>query len=323
MRASRSMGNSNAVTLSLGVDIGGTYAKSVLLSEGGEVCGHEAHPVPEVDVLDFVIELVGRRMNDAPVRFVGVGVAGLVAWPEGILVWGPHVAGIGVPYRQTISRRLKVATVVDNDANLAALAEARMGAGKGRDPVMMVSLGTGIGGGLVVGGEIFRGRSFAGEIGHINMIPDGAPCACGENGCWETVVSGSILDGAAKAIAAAEPRGVLAHVAAGSTLGGRHLSMAANLGDTAAQSALADAGGWLGRGIADLVSVLDPEIVVIGGAASGAGDWLLNPARQMIAKRLSGARHRPPVSLVSAELGRWSGAIGAASLARSSGGSTR
>jgi glucokinase len=180
---------------------------------------------------------------------------------------------------------------------------------------LVLTFGTGIGAGIVADGALYRGASFAGEVGHMIMAPEGRRCACGQRGCWETLVSGSRLDRLAAELLAAAPDGTLARLVAGETPTGRHLVAAAEAGDAAARSVLAEAGRWLGRGVANLVAVLDPEVVVVGGAVAQAGDLLLEPARSQIPSVLEGSAHRPPVSLLPAALGPSAGAVGAALLA--------
>ncbi len=183
-----------------------------------------------------------------------------------------------------MARATGLPVVVDGDANLAALAEAHLGAGAGYRVVLLVALGTGIGGGLVVEGRVERGRAFLGEIGHMVMDPAGPLCACGRHGCWEALVSGTSLARAARRLAEGDPAGAVARAAAGATPRGEHLSAAAREGDAAAAAALADAGEWLGRGLANLVAVLDPDVIVVGGAAAAAGEALLGPARATLSR---------------------------------------
>jgi glucokinase len=205
-----------------------------------------------------------------------------------------------------------VPVVVDNDANLAALAEARLGAGTGYRMVLFVGLGTGIGGGLVIGGRVERGRGFLGELGHLTLDPSGPLCACGRRGCWEALVSGTALGRDAAALAAAHPLGAVARTAAGTGPRGEHLEAAAASGDPAARSRLEAAGIWLGRGLANLVAALDPNVIVVGGAAAGAGEALLGPARAALADWVEGRGYRAPTPVVSARFGPQAGLVGAA-----------
>jgi glucokinase len=290
----------------IGVDVGGTKIGGVRLGDEGLAESNEV-PKPNEEVVEAVAALIDS-LRAPDTTAVGLGMAGLVRWPEGVFVWGPHVPGVDLPLKADLTARLELPVVVDNDANLAALAEVRMGAAQGFRHVVMLTLGTGIGCGLIFGGAIYRGHSFAGEAGHMTMLPDGPLCACGRRGCWETLVSGSSLDDAARRLGLAST--------AGRPPGGAELVAAALAGDSAALAVVTEAGHWLGRGISNIVALLDPEVVVIGGAVSAAGDLLLDPARTSIASALEGAEHRPPVEVVPAGLGPRAGAIGAALLAQ-------
>lgn len=289
----------------VGIDVGGTKIGGVRLGEGG-IEEAEDVPKPEIGLVETMAELIDS-LRRPDTTSIGVGMAGLVRWPEGVFVWGPHVPGVDLPLRTDLEATLGLPVVVDNDANLAALAEVRLGAATGCQHVVMLTLGTGIGCGLIFSGSIYRGHSFAGEAGHMIMVPDGLLCACGRRGCWETLVSGSSLDDAARRL------GLVA--ADGRKAGGAELVAAALAGDAAAVAVVTEAGRWLGRGIANIIALLDPEMVVIGGAVSAAGDVLLDPARTSIASVLEGADHRPRVEVVPAGLGPRAGAIGAALLA--------
>ncbi len=297
-----------------GIDVGGTFVKWVLLGDGAERIDDGVRRLPDDGVFEAVADL-GAELVGRGARAVGVGVAGLVVWPEGEFVWGPHVPGRSVPYRRRLSDTLGVPAVVDNDANLAALAELRLGAARGHRHALMLTFGTGIGAGMVVDRQIFRGRNFAGEVGHMVLDPDGPLCACGRRGCWETFVSGSRLDQLAAELADRAPDGALARLVGADRPEGRHLTAAAAAGDPAARAALAEVGGWLGRGVANLVAIFDPEVVVIGGAAAQAGDHLLDPARKVVGQVLQGAEYRPDLPMVPAVFGPLAGAVGAAILA--------
>lgn len=295
-----------------GLDVGGTFLKTVVLEDGQVVASARHLQVPSTDVLGFVVSEAADLVSRHGVEAVGVGVAGLVSWPDGEFVWGPHVAGQAVPYRAELERRLRIPVVVDNDANLAALTEATLGAGRGYDPVLMLTFGTGIGGGLVIGGEIYHGRSFAGEFGHMTMVPDGPACACGARGCWETLVSGAVLGAAARVMVRDDPAGAVARVAAGSVPSGAHLMEAAKAGDAKAQDVFTTAGRWLGRGLVNLMVALDPAVIVVGGAMADAGDIVLEAARAQVREMLPGIDHRQVAPVVTASHGALAGAVGAA-----------
>lgn len=282
----------------LGLDVGGSFLKIAGI-EAEQVLDLGRRPLPETGALEMVAGEAERLVRRHQATAVGVGLAGLVRFPEGRFVWGPHLAGEDIPFRSSLEQRLGCPVLVDNDANLAALAESVLGAGQGSDPVLTVALGTGIGAGLVIGGTIYRGAGFAGEAGHMAMVEAGEACACGLRGCWETVVSGGQLDRVARALLGTDARTP-------------DLVELARTGDRRAVLALEAAGDWLGRGVAALVMMLDPEVVVIAGAVSAAGDLLFEPARRSIAAAVPGhGRHRS-VRLVGSKFGGLAGAVGAA-----------
>jgi glucokinase len=299
------------VSLSLGLDVGGTTMKVAVL-DGEKTVHEESIPVPSRDVLAFVRLNMVRLIDHFGAWSVGVGLAGLVSHPDGQFVWGPHLEGLAVPYRSVLSDAVGFDVLVDNDANLAAYGEWAIGAGEQADPLLMVALGTGIGVGLVSGGHIYRGASFAGEAGHMRMRDGGDPCSCGRSGCWESLVSGYRMDRAASALAASDPDGAVARLAGGSAASGVHLAKAVAAGDAVAIGAVEEMGRWLGEGLVNLVLMCDPARIVVGGAAVGTGETLLRPARAVLAEFLPGSSFRPAVPVVGAGLGAFSGAVGAA-----------
>ncbi len=236
---------------------------------------------------------------------VGVGAAGFVD-RAGTVLFAPHLSWRGEPLQDVLMRRLGLPVVVDNDANAAAHAETRFGAARGKRQAVCVTLGTGIGGAVVVDGRVMRGaHGLAGEFGHMQVVPDGRPCECGQVGCWEQYCSGKAL---ARAVAEAGP--------GPRPVSGPDITRAAAAGEPWALAAFDEVGRWLGVGLAGLVSAFDPEVVVVGGGLSDAGDLLLAPARSALAARTPGRGHRPDVPLLRAELGSEAGFIGAADLAR-------
>jgi glucokinase len=219
-----------------------------------------------------------------------------------------------------LADRIRRPLVVENDANAAAWAEYRFGAARGRPVVVCVTLGTGIGGGLVIDGTVYRGAyGLAGEWGHMTVVPDGRRCACGNAGCWEMYASGRALARDAKELAEQAPVAAAAMVErAGSieALTGPIVTAAATAGDSAAVSLCTTMGRWLGRGLANLAASLDPSIFVIGGGVSEAGELLVGPARAEFAHTLTGRGHRPQADVSLAQLGAEAGLVGAADLAR-------
>jgi len=300
------------MALNIGIDLGGTKMSAGLVHSNGRIERKlvVARPKNAHEMAIAPVELAQELWSD-DVTAVGVGVAGLVAG-DGTLVWGPNVEGEQIPFGALMRERFAVPVIVDNDANLAALAEARFGASRGYEHSIMITLGTGIGGGLIMSGEIFHGASFAGEIGHFVVDAGGPACTCGQNGCWETFASGRRLDQMARDIAARQPHGAIATLAQGGLPSGALLTEAAIAGDSIAREHLAEMAEWLGLGIANLIAILDPEIIVIGGGASAAGELLLAPTRAAVTDKLEGAAHRSEVPIVGAALGADAGLIGAA-----------
>ncbi len=253
--------------------------------------------------------LVGELLTP-DVEAIGLGVAGLIDG-SGRLAWGPNIAGTDIAFRQLAEAAFGLPVIVDNDANFWAFGEGTFGAAAGYDHAIVVTLGTGIGGGIIAGGQVYRGKGFAGEFGHIVIDPDGDRCTCGNRGCWETFVSGRHLDTLAREIVRREPGGLVAVEAGGESPTGSHMLAPAVAGDRSAIDAYCGVGEALGRGLAMLAVVLDPQIIVIGGAVAAAGDLLLSPARQAFRERFEGATHRPIPSIVPSRLGANGGAIGA------------
>lgn len=302
----------------IGIDIGGTKIAGMRVAEDGAVLETQERPTPAADVPSTVETVAGLAVELAAGggEAVGVGAAGMVDFAAGTLRYAPNLAWREVPVRDLVADRTGLPCVVDNDANAAAWAEYRFGAGRGYRHVLAVTVGTGIGGGIVADGRLFRGaHGFAAEIGHIIVEPNGPRCGCGNLGCWEQVASGRALDRLARAEAARDPGGRIAAQADGAEATGRHVSEAARDGDPAAVAVFAAVGRRLGEGIAGLVNILDPEVVVVGGGVAEEGAVLLDPARAAFVEAVEAPEHRPEVPIVPAELGNDAGAIGAAALA--------
>lgn len=301
----------------VGVDLGGTKVAGIRMDETGEILAREERPTPDQadPILDELIRLIDA-LADASTAAVGVGAPGMIDFPAGALRFAPNLPLRDVPLRDLIGERSGLPCVVDNDANAAGWGEYRFGAARGHDHVLLLTVGTGIGGALVVGGRLERGaHGFAAEIGHIIVEPNGPECGCGNRGCWEQVASGKALDLLAAGDAARDPSGQIAQLAEGGQPTGRHASRAARMGDDYARAIFAEVGRRLGEGIAGLVNVLDPEIVVVGGGVAEEGDLLLEPARRAFRESVEAVEYRPEVPIVMAELGNEAGAMGAAALA--------
>jgi glucokinase len=302
-----------------GIDVGGTKILGVALDALGVPIGEPVRvPTPAGDEALFdamvsVVEALGGGFDA-----VGVGVAGLVD-RTGRLAVGPNLPGVvDVPIAMELERRLGVPVTVDNDATCATWAEVRLGAARGADDAVLVTLGTGIGGGIVAGGVLQRGANgFAGEPGHMVVDPNGPPCPCGRRGCWERFASGSGLGRLARDAATAGRGARLIELAGGDpeSVKGEHVTTAANEGDPDAIDVLRNFGWWAALGIANLVNILDPEIVVVGGGLVEAGEVLMRPIRESYRVLVLAGEHRPAVRILPAQLRGDAGAIGAALLA--------
>ena len=294
----------------LGIDVGGTTTKAARVNAVGEIDGWRRIPTPSrADAVAADCAAIATELMTDEVAAVGIGSAGLVE--DGVHIWGPHVAG-PAPIVAAVTAATGRPATADNDANAAAFAELRLGAARGCSNFVMVMLGTGIGGGIIIEGSIYRGRGFAGELGHLVVDPNGPPCECGRKGCWERLVSGSVLDSEARRIAAADPAGIVAGCAGGEDASGLHLMEAAQEGDPVSLGVWSTVGRWLGRGMADLVAVLDPEVFVVGGAPARAGALLLDPAQEALAELMHGAGIRAVPPIVISRYGENAAVIGAA-----------
>jgi glucokinase len=311
--------------LTIGVDIGGTKIAAGVVDEAGHLLATTRRNTPHDDPMkteDAVVDAVRELRVSHRVEAIGLGAAGFVSGDRSTVLFAPNLAWRDEPLRQALEARLGLPVVVENDGNAASWAEARFGAGKGESHVVMVTVGTGIGGGIVLDGKLMRGRfGVAGEIGHFTVVPDGRRCGCGNQGCWEQYASGRALVTEARTLATTSPAiaPTLLAYAGGQVraIDGRMVTAAAREGDEAALEAFRIVGTWLGRGIADLAAILDPGVFVIAGGVSRAGDLLRGPALYAYRSRLTGRNYRPAADLRIAHLGGdEAGVIGAADLAR-------
>lgn len=319
-------------TLSIGIDIGGTKIAGGLVDLHGRVLRTVRHDTPAQTVvavaetiLRTVVELRASADQDGlgSVQAVGVGAAGWISADRSRVLFSPHLAWRDTPLRDDLAARLDLPVWVDNDANAAAWAEYRFGAARGHDVVACVTLGTGIGGGLIAGGRLWRGAyGVAGEWGHTRVVPGGRRCVCGHRGCWETYASGRALARVARELVEAAPAAgaaLLAQVDGDpSRLTGEDVAAVAAAGDPSAMSVVREIGEWLGQGIVSIAMIADPSIVVVGGGVGALGEALLEPARERFLAALPGVGFRPALQIVSAALGPRAGLIGAADLARAS-----
>ncbi|MGV9613878.1 ROK family protein [Nocardia xishanensis] len=306
----------------IGLDVGGTkIAGGVVDGAGGVIERISDRPAPTFGkravvraLLDVIAELTRRHHVDA----IGIGAAGLVDWPEGRIRWSPNNGYTDLPLRRVIEDSTGLPTAVDNDANVAAWAEANAATeGLDRDYSVMLTVGTGLGGGFILAGEIFRGSSgVAAEVGH--MFVDSRSreiCSCGNNGCLESLASGTALGRAGRLAAEAEPHGLLARLGGGPDgVSGLVVRQAANLGDPTALALFERLGYWLGVGAATLTTLLDLRSIIVGGGLVAAGDLFLPHMRSSLERHIFARQHRILPEIASARLGSEAGWIGAGML---------
>lgn len=314
------------MALTIGVDVGGTKILAGTVDDAGEIIATERlstparNPQAAIDAITSVIERLRDGSSDEVVA-VGIGVAALVDDRRRDVVFAPNLGWPLVPLADHITQETGLPAVVENDANAAAWGEFTRGAGRSMDDVIVITVGTGIGGGLILGGRLRRGAfGMAAEVGHMTMVPGGHHCGCGRQGCWEQYASGSALVRHARELAVdrREQAHILLSLGDGSPEGirGRDVTEAARQGDPVARAAFTDVGRWLGRGLADLTAVLDPAAYIIGGGVSDAGPLLVDPAVDEHAAIVRAYGDRPVPDVVGAELGNTAGLVGAAMLAR-------
>jgi len=312
------------MTLACGVDVGGTKIAGGVVDEDGNILEELRVESPATDseaIEEAIAGLVAQLGSRHEIGAVGVGAAGYVDKSRSVVMFAPNIAWRDVDLKAELEERVRLPVVVENDATAAAWGEFRYGAGADAEDLLLVTVGTGVGGGLVLDGEVYRGAFGVGaEIGHMRVVPNGILCGCGNHGCFEQYASGSAL--VREARAAASGGSLLARAlldrAGGdpAKITGPLVTEAARDGDPFAIEQLAALGKWLGEGIASLAAILDPEVVAIGGGVSEAEELLLDPIRAAFATQLPGRGHRPMLEIRKARLGNRAGLIGVADLAR-------
>jgi glucokinase len=297
----------------LGLDLGGSTVRAVVTSPDGVLhratVRHTARGYPVVlALLEQVVAQCQQAIAPRPVRAAGLAVAGWLSADREQLIAAANLGVTGAPLRRDLEQRLRLPVTVDNDGNAAALAEARAGAGRDARMLVMLTLGTGVGGGIVASGRLLTGAAgLAGELGHLPSTDDGPTCACGGRGCLEVYASGTAVARQAARAGLTRPDG--------QPLTAEDVVAAARAGTAEATQALAAAGQAVGRAVARLVPVLNPDLVLLGGGlTAGAADLVLVPARQALAEAtpLSNVVAAPPVRL--ATCGADAGALGASYL---------
>jgi len=307
------------VGISVGLDVGGTKVLGVAFDADGRVVAEDRRPTPRGDgslpkLIDTLADLADRL---GPYDELGVGVPGLVT-QTGVLRAAPNLDGVAdFDVAGLLGARLGHRVRVDNDATCAAVAEWLHGAGQDASDMVLVTLGTGIGGGVIAGGRLVRGKhGFAGEYGHMVVDPDGPPCPCGRRGCWERYASGSGLARLAREAAVGGRVHRVLEIAGGDpeAVRGEMVMQAAREGDTDALAVIDEFGRWVALGLVNLTNTLDPERFVLGGGLAAGADLYLGPITTWIPELIYEPELRP---LPEVRFARWSeraGAVGAALL---------
>jgi glucokinase len=310
--------------LTCGIDIGGTKIAGAVVDVEGTILddARVESPATDPDAIETAVAgLVARLAAKHEVTAVGVGAAGYIDADRSTVLFAPNIAWRDEPLGRDLSNLTGLPVTIENDANAAAWGEFQYGAGRDVDDQLMITVGTGVGGGVIAGGRLLRGGyGVAAEVGHLCVVPDGRQCGCGNRGCFEQYASGSALVRAARDAAVGPSllaRDLLERAGGDpAAITGPLITEAAQDGDRFAIEQLRSLGQWLGHGIASLVAVLDPSVIVIGGGVSEAGDLLLGPIRDTFASALTGRGYRPQAEIRPAVLGNRAGVIGAADLAR-------
>lgn len=308
----------------IGVDVGGTKIAGGLVDEAGVIVARTRRDTPSTDpaaIVRDIVAVVDELRVGSGVDGVGIGSAGFIDAGRSTVLFAPNLAWRDVPVRDHVSSATGLHVVVENDANAAAWGEFRFGAAEDVDDMVCVTIGTGVGGGVVVDGRLYRGAHGIGaELGHVRMVPDGHLCGCGNRGCVEQYASGRALVREARALA--DSHSVFAErlleMADGDpqSITGPMVTRAAQDGDEPSRELITDLGRWLGEALASFAAILDPAVFVIGGGVSEAGELLLAPTVAAYRRNLTGRGHRPEAEIRIATLGNDAGIIGAADLAR-------
>ncbi len=306
----------------VGVDVGGTKILGIVTDGITATIEHRelaATPKDPSRFAEGILSVVEHLIDSVPdVAGVGVGVPGLVDH-AGVLHYGPNVQGVlGLDIAGELMQRFPLPAVAENDGYLTALTEHRLGAARGHDHAVIITQGTGIGGGLIVGGQVLRGANgFAGEPGHMLINRFGHRCACGRTGCWESVASGAGLANIARELVGEGKAAAILEAAGGeAAIRGEHVSAAYAAGDPDAIEILDRFSWWIAQGIGSLIALLDPSIVVLGGGLSAIADGFIDGVSRQITETVVGGAHRPAVPIVAADFGPEAGAVGAALRAR-------
>lgn len=313
---------------SIGVDVGGTKIAAGVVDEKGTILARTRRDTPAQNaaaLVEAVVAVTTELAADYDVDVVGVGSAGFVDVSRSRVMFAPNLAWRDLALRDEVAAATGLPVVVENDANAAAWAEFRFGAAADVNDMILLTIGTGVGGALVLDGALYRGaHGFSGELGHVRLVPDGALCACGLRGCLEAYASGSALvrhaRSAATSAAVAIPGSAarLLELADGDpdAISGPMVTTAAREGDELARNLIADVGHWLGAAMGLFTAAFDPAAFVIGGGVADAGELLLRPAENAMRLNVTGGTFRTQPTIRLATLGNDAGIVGAADLGR-------
>ncbi|GLY01807.1 MULTISPECIES: ROK family glucokinase [Actinoplanes] len=313
------------MTLTIGIDVGGTKVAGGVVDEKGTVLASNRRPTPASDpagTRDTIVEVAAELAAQYPAATaIGIGAAAWIDAAGSTVLFAPNLAWRDEPLRDYVTKAVGLPTVLENDANVAGWAEFRFGVAQHADSMVMITVGTGIGGAVVINGGLWRGANgIAAELGHIQSVPDGHPCGCGRLGCLEQYASGNALVRFGRAGAAKKPKRAakLLELAGGDpqAITGRQITDAARAGDKVAKDAFDQVGYWLGVALADLAQSLDPAILVIGGGVIDAGPLLMEPAERAYREQLANRNRFPVAEVKAAQMGNAAGVVGAADLAR-------
>jgi glucokinase len=301
------------------VDVGATKIAAAVVSPEGEIVNRVRYPTPSSrsTLLETLADAISKVSEGFEVAGVGLGVPGLILAQENKVIFSPNLRAIeGIMPKDELEPKVGLPVTVNNDNNAATWGEFRFGAGSEAKHLLFVGLGTGIGGGIVLHGQLLRGaQGAAGELGHVTVQATGPRCACGNRGCLEAFASGSAIGRRAREVASERPGSALGQLAAERKLVGEDVTDLARQGDDGALSVLEEAGRWLGIGLAGFVNIFNPEVVVVGGGVMEAGELILKAARREVYLRAR-SPSRGLVEVKEAALGPDSGMLGAAALAQ-------
>jgi glucokinase len=308
------------VVNAIGVDIGGTKIAAAVVSPEGKILNEVRYPtqaVPPNRLIRTISEAIAEVRDGFEVGGACLAVPGFVMAAENKVIFAPNLHEIeNIRLDEEMGPLTGMSVTVENDANAAAWGEFRFGAGRDVDHQVFITLGTGVGGGVITHGVLLRGAQGAGgELGHVTLDPTGPRCGCGNHGCLEAFASGTAIQRRAREVANERPASALGRLATERHVLGEDVTRLAEEGDEAAVAVLEEAGKWLGIGLAGFVNVFNPEVVAIGGGASRAGEFVLGPARDEVHLRAR-SPSRDLVEIKLATLGPESGVLGAAALAR-------